>query len=170
MKMKSQIILALMAFCFSHVSIAQKSRVVDGPSNMNLYDGANAIQAGDPAEGVRLTLAGLKEAKSAYEFMTAYTNLCAAYVLLGDMKKAIVNCDKAINQNDRNAVALTNRALAHLYSGQLDAAEADLQRGLSINPRGGKLKRVKQLIQDAKYPVEPQIVIEDRKILDRPDG
>ena len=40
-----------------------EAKTVIGPSNLYLYDGANALLAGDPVEGVPLTLKGLAPGK-----------------------------------------------------------------------------------------------------------
>ncbi len=53
----------------------------------------------------------------------------------------------AIELDDRNWRIYTNRALAHLGKGRIDAAKRDLAKGLSLNPESQKLTRVAELIQ-----------------------
>ena len=142
---------------------AQQSKTVLGPENPDLYHGANALLAGDAEEGVRLTLRGLQHASNQRERMTALANLCAGYILLEELETALTYCGRALEQNDSNWRAYSNRALAYIKLRRYDEAEQDIQRAEAIAPDSRKVKRVRAMWRDATDPVAPQIVIDERR-------
>ena len=149
-----------------NTSLADKtpaSKTVIGPRNVNLTDGAYALKRGDIEEGVRLTLLGLESARGQRERTTALANLCAGYMLLGQLDESLGYCDQAIDVNDRNWRAYNNRALVYLELKQFDKAEADVARGQELAPNAKTLKVVKGRLLDETLPVSPHIIIDDRR-------
>jgi len=154
-------------FCVMFTSSSaqeSQSKTVIGPSNLDLYNGANALLAGDGEEGVRLTLIGLRHASNSSERQTGMSNLCAGYILLEQLDEAISYCDKVIEHSDRNWRAFSNRALAYIKLGRYDEAELDLQKAEALTSNSRKVKIVRSMLLDATDPVAPHIVIDDRQL------
>ena len=154
----------LVAAAFWAVSAhAQEARTVIGPRNPELAAGADALLAGDAEEGVRLTLLGLKGSASLRDRKTGMSNLCAGYVLLDDLDKALEYCNRVLELDDRHWKAYSNRALVFVRMKRYDEAEADLQRGEAIAPNARTLRAVRAMLLDAVEPVAPNVVIDDRR-------
>ncbi len=134
-----------------------------GPRNPQLADGATALKAGDIEDGVRLTLLGLESAHGLREKTAALSNLCAGYMLLGQVDDSLEYCDRAIAVNDRNWRAYNNRALVYMELERYEEAEADVIRGQELAPRAKSLKVVKGMLLDETNPVSPNIIIDDRR-------
>ncbi len=139
------------------------SRTVIGPRNAALADGAQALMDGDADSGVELTLRGLAMAQGQRERQAALSNLCAGYLMLGQVDEALRYCDKALAENNRNWRAYSNRALVYIELERFDDAEADVVRGQDLAPNAKKLKIVKGMLLDETNPVSPNIVIDDRR-------
>ncbi|MGI9272025.1 MAG: hypothetical protein ACR2QT_09640 [Woeseiaceae bacterium] len=142
---------------------AQGNKTVLGPSNVPLQDGANALRAGEAAEGVRLTLLGLKQSRGAKERQTAKSNLCAGYALLEQYQVALQYCNEVLDEDDKNWRSYSNRALIYVKLRRLEEAHQDLLKGEAISPNANKLKAVRKMYRDATNPVSPNIVIDDRR-------
>jgi len=143
--------------------IESQTKTVIGPTNQNLYDGAQALLAGDGKEGVRLSLLGLRFATGRREVIAAKSNLCAGYLLLGQYQEALSHCDEVIAENDTYWRAYSNRALVHIKLGQLQEAEQDLQRAESFAKNSRNVKTVRSMLLDLTDPVVPEIIIDDRR-------
>lgn len=157
---------AVVAACLLllHVdAFCQDTRTVIGPTNLELQNGANALLAGDAQEGVRLTLAGLKQAGSTRERHTAWSNLCAGYVMLGQYETALDYCNQVLEENERHWRAYSNRALVNIKLKRYAEAEQDLQKGEALAPNARTLKAVRAMLLDAIEPVAPSIIIDDRR-------
>ena len=141
----------------------QDNKTVLGPENPDLYHGANALLAGDGEEGVRLTLLGLQKAMSSRERNTAMSNLCAGYIMLGQLEVALTYCDNALADNDRNWRAYSNRALAYVKLGRYEEAEQDLQKAESMVENARTVNAVRSILLDATNPVVPEIIVDDRR-------
>lgn len=142
------------------------SRTVVGASNSALAEGAEALRNGEGARGVELTLQGLAVAQGWRERQAALSNLCGGYILLEKEQDAISYCDTALEENDRNWRAYSNRALAYMRLGRFDEAAADIEQGEALAPHARSLKVVKSLLLDETQPVEPTITIDDRRQAD----
>lgn len=140
-----------------------QSKTVIGPSNIDLYDGANALKAGDAKLGVPLTLQGLNVAKSQRERKIGHANLCAGYLLLDQPETALVHCNWVIDIDPGHWRTYNNRALVLLRLGRLQESEADINKGQALNPRSEKLKEVRGIYLDEAKPVEEKITIDDRR-------
>ena len=158
--------LVLVGAFVASTSIADEtsaSKTVMGPRNPNLASGADALKGGDIEEGIRLTLMGLKSARGQREQTSALSNLCAGYMMLGQLDESLGYCDQAIAVNDRNWRAYNNRALVYLELNRFDEAEADVARGQELAPNAKTLKEVKGMLLDETHPVSPNIIIDDRR-------
>ena len=168
--MRKLILLAWLAAAVP--ALAQEdSRVVVGPTNPDLYEGAQALMTGDAENGVRLTLSGLGMATNRRERVIGFSNLCAGYTLLEQLDLALEYCNRALSLNDRHWRSYSNRALVLIKQKRYDEAARDLERGFSLSPGSEQLKEVRALLRDATDPVEPNIVIDDRRAEDEdPNG
>jgi len=156
----------LLSVTWTHVSLAEEtpqSKTVLGPSNVYIYDGANALMAGDGEEGVRLTLKGLETANGFREFKTAHSNLCAGFVMLHQAEKALEHCNWVLERDDRHWRTYNNRALAYLQLKRFEESEADIQAGQALRPGSTNLKIVKGMYLDETSPVTPNVEIDDRR-------
>ncbi len=144
-------------------SWAQESKVVIGPRNPDLADGAQELLAGNATEGLELTLRGLKTAHGKREKESALSNLCAGYIMIDQLDSALMYCDMLLLSNDRHWRGYNNRALIYVMQKEYKKAEEDLLIGQEINPNARTLKVVKGMLMDATQPVELNIIIDDRK-------
>jgi tetratricopeptide (TPR) repeat protein len=142
---------------------AADSKTVIGPRNLYLYDGANALMAGDAEEGVTLTLRGLEVAHGLREKKIAHSNLCAGFLLLGQEETALQHCDWVLERDPYHWRSYNNRALVYLRLQRFEESEADIRKGQELNPRSEKLKEVKGMYLDEVEPVDEEITIDDRR-------
>ncbi len=70
------------------LSDAQSATVI-GPVNPLLADGTTALQMGRFEEGVRLTLAGLKQPSSPHDEAAGHSNVCAGFAALKRWEEAL---------------------------------------------------------------------------------
>ena len=141
----------------------ESSKTVIGPRNIDLAEGANALLAGDAAEGVRLTLRGLQMAQGNRELKIAHSNLCAGYMMLNLPRKALEHCDAVIEIDDTYWRAYNNRALAYLALNRLEESEADIRRGQALRPESTTLKIVKGMYLDETQPVTERVEVDERR-------
>ncbi len=139
------------------------SKIVIGPRNLYLYDGANALEAGDAVEGVSLTLKGLELAIGGREIKIAHSNLCAGFVLLDQAETALQHCDWVLENDPYHWRTYNNRAIAYLRLGRLEESDADIAKGQTLNPRSENLKEVRGMYLDEVNPVDEKITIDDRR-------
>lgn len=141
----------------------QEATTIIGPRNIPLYEGAQALMAGDDEEGVKLTLQGLELAHGRREEEAALSNLCAGYIKLGRFAEALKYCDILLSRNDKNWRGYNNRAVIYIMTKQYEKAEADLRRGEALNGGARTMKVARAMYMDAVHPVQPEIEIDDRK-------
>jgi len=144
-------------------SRSEESKVVIGPRNPDLTEGAQELLAGNAEDGVALTLRGLAVAQGKREKEAALSNLCAGYIMIEDLDSALTYCDMLLTENDRHWRGRNNRALIYVMREEFEKAEIDLQVGQEINPNARTLKVVKGMLLDATQPVESNIIIDDRR-------
>ena len=149
------------------------SETVLGPQNPELHEGAELIKAGNVSQdpemvrrGIELTKAGLRYARGDRDENAGLSNLCAAFIIIRELDRAIGYCDLAIQRDPNNWHAYSNRALAYIFKKDFAAAERDLNRGLEIQPNSRILEKVRLLYLNETDPVEPQVVIDDRGSID----
>lgn len=142
---------------------SQQNTTVLGPTNADLYEGAQALMAGDAEEGLRRTLRGLEFETSKRDRTAGLSNVCAGYTMIGEPEKGLPYCNEALELNDQNWRALSNRALVFVNLGQYEEAEADLQKAEAIAPNARTVKVVRSMLLDAVDPVAPLVIIDDRR-------
>jgi tetratricopeptide (TPR) repeat protein len=157
------LLVGFVLFCGPFAVASEESRTVIGPRNLNLYDGANALIAGDAEEGVRLTLLGLNMASNDRERHIAFANLCAGYILLDQLDTALDYCNRVLAKDDRHWRGYNNRALIYIKQKRYLEAEQDILKGQQLNPKSRNLKIVRAMLLDETDPVLPNIVIDDRR-------
>jgi len=156
-------VLVLATFRVSASSEEVGSKTVIGPSNAYLFDGANALLAGDAEEGVRLTLRGLEFAHGRREEKAAHANLCAGFLMSGQPETALVHCNWVLEVDEFHWRTYNNRALVYLTLERFDESEADIRRGQELRPKSETLKEVKGMYLDVVEPVDEKITIDDRR-------
>ena len=162
------ILLAAALLLMLQAQPSNDARTVLGPRNIYLYDGANALMAGDGEEGVRLTLLGLRNAQGTREEKSAHANLCAGYLLIDQLDTALLHCDWVLERDPRHWRTYNNRALVYLRLERYEESEADIRRGQELRPQSTKLKMVKGMYLDESKPVRPRVEIDDRRSTDEP--
>ena len=133
-----------------------------GPRNPPLYNGGQALQAGDTEEGVRLTLEGLSLAEGKREQETALSNLCAGYLRLRQFDSALKYCGLLLESNPSAWRGYNTRAMVYLELQQYEKADEDLKRAEAINPDASTVKVARGMWMDAVHPVAPEVEIDDR--------
>ena len=151
------------AVLLTPVAWSEENKVVIGPRNLDLADGAQELLAGNAREGVELTLRGLQSAHGKREKESALSNLCAGYIMIDKLDSALMYCNMLLMSNDRHWRGYNNRALIYVMRKEYEKAEKDLAMGQEINPNARTLKVVKGMFMDATQPVSPNIIIDDRK-------
>lgn len=144
-------------------------KTVIGPSNLDLFEGAQALLSENAEEGVRLTLSGLESAVGAREQEAALSNLCAGYLLLEKYDEAMRYCDLLLARNDQNWRGYNNRAVIFLKLREYEKADEDLRRGEALRPDAHTLKVARAMYMDAVHPVAPEVIIDDREPLSSDD-
>jgi len=162
------LLLAVLFLCTNTSSAGGQSSgdadVVVGPAqNTKLQDGASALDAGMAEDGIELTLAGLREARTPRERRTGLSNLCAGYLMLEQLDQALRYCNDALELNDKGWRVYNNRALIYVLQRRFDDAEADLAKCDELHPRSSTTKVVRQMLLHAKNPVTPVITVDDRR-------
>ncbi len=144
-------------------SWAVESKVVIGPRNLDLAEGAQELLAGNAREGVELTLRGLQMAQGKREKEAALSNLCAGYIMIDDLDSALMYCNMLLLTNERHWRGLNNRALIYVFRKEYEKAEKDISIAQEVNPNARTVKVVRGMLMDATQPVEANIIIDDRK-------
>lgn len=151
------------AIMLAPASRAEENKVVIGPRNLDLAEGAQELLAGNAKEGVELTLRGLEVAQGKKEKEAALSNLCAGYIMIDNLDTALMYCNMLLKGNDHHWRGYNNRALIYVMREDFEKAEKDLLMGQELNPNARTLKVVKGMLLDATRPVESNIIIDDRR-------
>lgn len=157
------ILLVTLLLASSPATSSEESKTVLGPDNINLYDGANALKAGNGEDGVRLTLLGLQMAIGPREEKIGHANLCAGLLLVNQPEDALVHCNWVIERDAMHWRTYNNRALVYLRLKRFDEAEKDIQQGQALQPGSENLKIVKGMYLDETQPVTPKIEVDERR-------
>ena len=159
----SKLLTVFCALLVPTVALCQGSRAVFGPSNIDLYEGAQLLEDGEAEQGLQRTLKGLEYAETSKEKASGMSNACAGYLMLGRPEDALPWCDRALAIQERHWRSLTKRAMAYLKLGQLEECESDISLAEELAPASRIVKRVRALLLDATDPVAPHIIVDDRR-------
>ena len=99
----------------------------------------NLIQRGETEKALRLAKAASQRAP---RDPNALDQLARTYVAARDTKRALATYERLIKLRPRHARPLADRALLLQQLGQADAANADLRRGLAVEPLNGSMLRM----------------------------
>jgi tetratricopeptide (TPR) repeat protein len=124
-----------------------RSGTVLGAGNQSLAEGSLALEQGRVADGIRLTLAGLKDATDPFETAAAHSNLCGGYALLHEWTEALAHCNAAIALDPTNWHSFNNRAAVFAGRGQYALALADLRSGLELAPQSRTLLKSLSVVE-----------------------
>jgi len=127
-----------------------------GPENPLLARGAEALEEGHVAEGMRLTFEGLKHPSPARDIAAGHANLCAGYVLLGRYDDALPECDLSIRLDPGNWRAYNNRAAVFSAKGLYELALQDIETGLNLAPNSGILLKSLAIIRHEEQLLREQ--------------
>ena len=159
------VLLASVLLLTESAAAATEGNVVLGPTkNTRLQDGASALMVGNAEDGVRLTLEGLNVARGTREKRSALSNLCAGYLMLELLDKALFYCNEALSFTENNWRAYNNRALIYVLQERFEEAEQDLQTCERIHPNARQTRMVRRILRDQIDPVVPVIVVDDRRL------
>jgi tetratricopeptide (TPR) repeat protein len=127
------------------LSDAQSATVI-GPVNPLLTDGTTALQMGRFEEGVRLTLAGLKQPNSPKDEAAGHSNVCAGYAALKRWEEALEHCNRALELDHTNWRTYNNRAAVFVGLKKFDLAMTDVNTGLELAPDSETLLQSKGVV------------------------
>jgi len=88
------------------------------------------VEAGDAREGARRILEGFQ----AYVHQARSSRYCVEYAQSGDLERAMINCDQAIELGPQDTQALLQRARLFMDTESWDRALQDLELLLEVNP------------------------------------
>lgn len=167
--------LTVMLLIASHALAQGASRIdrdrnpttVIGPSNVPLHEGAQELLAGNDAEGIRLTLQGLKIAHGNREEEAALSNLCAGYIKMQLYDTALRYCNLLLQRNDAHWRGYNNRAVVYIMTEQWELADSDLKSAEALRPDAKTVKVARAMYMDAVHPVAPEVEIDDRRQSDQ---
>lgn len=157
------VVLLLFVGLQAHAQKDATSKSVLGPANQYLYDGANALLAGDAEEGVEQTRLGLKFAQGLREVINGHANLCAGLIMLEQSLSALQHCNWVLEKSPNHWRTYNNRALAFLQLKRYEESEADIKKGQELRPGSEKLKEVKGMYLDEVLPVDEKITIKEQR-------
>ena len=122
------------------------SRTVLGVSNEYLAAGAEALRVKEYDEGIL----GLERPTSPRDRSAALSNLCAAHAAKNEPDIAIGYCNESLEINDSNWHAYSNRAYAYYLKRMFDAADADLDVALSLNPNARQMPQIRGMMNERR--------------------
>ncbi|MCO4809995.1 MAG: hypothetical protein KC572_00220 [Gammaproteobacteria bacterium] len=157
------LVAAFLLLACPELAANEESKVVIGPRNALLADGANALLAGDGVEGVRLTLRGLEMAQGEVERKMGHSNLCAGYILIDKPRTALPHCNWVLERYPNHWRTYNNRALVYLKLERFEESEADIARGQELSPSSRNLKIAKGMLLDETDPVRANVEIDERR-------
>jgi len=138
-------------------------KTVIGPRNPDLADGADALVNGYIEKGVMLTEKGLQVAQGKFEHKAALSNLCAGYLMINKPQKALESCNAVLEMDPEFWRAYNNRALVYMALSRFEESEADIAQGQALRPKSKNLKLTRARLLDETDPVEPTVIIDERR-------
>jgi tetratricopeptide (TPR) repeat protein len=126
---------------------AQRQQRNRAQCGQHLVRRGRALEEGRAADGIQLTLTGLKDAADPLETAAAHSNLCGGYALLRQWAEALEHCNTAISLDPTNWHSYNNRAAVFAARGQYALALADLRFGLELAPQSGTLLKSLSVVE-----------------------
>lgn len=99
--------------------------IAKSASDSNIRAAATSFEKGDYAKSVAFSKAALRASMSTRRQAIAYTNLCAAYGELGDMERANIACDKALELRPGYEAAEDNKAALTIRLAEITTSPAN---------------------------------------------
>jgi tetratricopeptide (TPR) repeat protein len=127
------------------VSPGQAATVI-GPLNPLLTDGAELLEAGHYALGVRVTLQGLEQPSTPRDQAAGHSNVCAGFAALKRWAEALEHCNKALELDRSNWRTYNNRAAVFVGLQQYDLAMTDVNAGLELAPGSATLLKSREVV------------------------
>jgi tetratricopeptide (TPR) repeat protein len=125
-----------------------------------LSAGADSIRAGRYDDGIRLTKVGLERGLADTRNRAAgLANLCAAYVAKREPDTALPYCDQALELNDANWRAYSNRSHAYLLKERYAEAASDNEAAAALAPNAAHVLMIKRMLNERT--LQPSITIEE---------
>jgi tetratricopeptide (TPR) repeat protein len=123
-----------------------QAATVIGPDNPLLADGAELLEAGHYALGVRVTLQGLDLPSSPRDQAAGHSNVCAGLAALERWAEALEHCNEALALDRGNWRTFNNRAAVFVGLGQYELAMADVNAGLELAPDSATLLKSREVV------------------------
>jgi len=127
------------------VSPGQAATVI-GQMNPLLTDGAELLEAGHYALGVRVTLQGLEQPSTPRDQAAGHSNVCAGYAALKRWAEALEHCNRALELDRSNWRTYNNRAAVFVGLKQYDLAMTDVNAGLELAPGSATLLKSREVV------------------------
>lgn len=127
---------------------AAQSPTVLGNTNQLLTDGSAALAAGQYAEGIRMTLAGLEAPNNPADAAAGHSNLCAGYAALKRWKEALEHCNRSIVLDHDNWRTFNNRAAVFVGLQMYELALTDVNAGLELAPNSSTLRKSREAVEE----------------------
>jgi tetratricopeptide (TPR) repeat protein len=127
-----------------------ESRSTFGVANEYLAAGAQALLQKNYDEGIRLTNLGLQRRASSSDRAAALSNLCGAYAVKQQHDLAIESCTQSLAIDAENWRAYSNRAYVYFLRKNFDAADADLDKALALNPAAGQMPQIRGMMNERR--------------------
>ncbi|MEJ0087346.1 MAG: tetratricopeptide repeat protein [Pseudomonadota bacterium] len=124
---------------------AQSSTII-GTQNQLLSEGSVALEAGRYEEGLRLTLAALKQPNNPRDEAAGHSNICAGYAALKRWQEALEHCNRALELDNGNWRTYNNRAAVFTGLKQFELAIADVHKGLDLAPYSDTLHKSLEVV------------------------
>lgn len=103
-------------------------------SSHELREGTGLIDEGKYAQGIEVIEKQLERGLHINEMAYAMNSLCVAYLGLGQLQKALENCDVALRHDSTLWQASNNRGNVHFYLKAYDKALTDYQTAHGLDP------------------------------------
>jgi tetratricopeptide (TPR) repeat protein len=126
---------------------ASHSTTVIGAPNPLLAQGSQALERGRFEDGIRLTLAGLKQPAAHNDLAAGHSNICAGYAALKRWSEALEHCNKALELDRNNWRTYNNRAAVFVGLKQFDLAMTDVNAGLDLAPDSATLRKSREVVR-----------------------
>lgn len=115
-----------------------------------IAEGGKLINEGRVEEGIAVIRKVIHKGLPLDIRAHANTNLCGGYLKLGNYKKAIRMCKRAIKVDAQIWQAFSNRGAARYALGQYAGAAEDFRRAIALDPENAALKENLALAEEGE--------------------